>query len=541
MSYDEGVIEQLRQLRENYAQQLPGKIAALETAAKECSDRAGVAALRSLAHGLAGSGSTFGFPEVSETARRLEVLVQTVLDEGRRLSAAEAEIIAGYLDALQRAGHKPIPWSAPAMAPKRASSTSATKLVYLVEDDALLANDLALQLVHYGYEIKTFDAPDRFREALTVGVPKAIIMDIVFPEGDLAGVEMATKIAREGYMDVPILFVSVRDDLTARLAAVHAGASGYCLKPLDIPALAATLDDLTAAPSGQPDRVLIVEDTRVLAEHYACTLELAGITARVLTEPMQILAEMNDFRPNLVLMDMYMPGCSGAELAAAIRQLENYNMVPIVFLSTESDTRKQMKAITLGGDDFLVKPIAPDYLVSAVTARLRRYRTLRASVQRDSLTGLLNHAATKDYLARETARAARHAQPFCLAIIDLDHFKAVNDNHGHLAGDRVLKQLADQLKHRLRKSDIVGRVGGEEFAVIVPQTGEPQAKILLEDLCKGFAHTTHRAEAGEFSVTFSCGVAEYRIGESDESLYIRADQALYQAKQAGRNRVVTAR
>jgi diguanylate cyclase (GGDEF)-like protein len=241
-----------------------------------------------------------------------------------------------------------------------------------------------------------------------------------------------------------------------------------------------------------------------------------------------------------VLMDMYLPGCTGAELASVIRQFEHFVSVPILFLSTEQDTSKQLQALKLGGDDFLTKPISSEHLISAVSARLQRYGVLRSYVFRDSLTGVLNHATMKERLALEVEHAERERRALSFVMMDLDHFKSINDAYGHPAGDRVLKSLADLLKQRLRKTDIVGRLGGEEFGVILPGVEGDDAVRRLDDLRRAFSGVHQHAERSEFTVTLSCGIAQLHAGESAEELTVFADRALYHAKQSGRNRVVHA-
>jgi len=412
------------------------------------------------------------------------------------------------------------------------------KLVYLIDDDTSLATEMALQLSHFGFRVNVYNSPEQLNDAIAEPDLAAIIMDIVFPEGELAGAEIVMKLSHAERLKTPVIFTSVRGDLPARLAAVRAGAASYITKPVDVRSLVKVLDNITSDQMPEPYRVLIVDDTEQLAGHYAFTLQAAGILTDVVTDPMRMLIHLTDFRPDLVLMDMYMPGCTGSELASVIRQLEDYISVPIVFLSTERDRMKQLSAMQLGGDDFLTKPIATEHVVAAISARLRRYRVLRSHMDQDSLTGLLNHGTTRKHLAVEVSRAVRQNLPFCFAMIDLDHFKKINDNYGHPVGDHVLKNLAELLKQRLRKSDIIGRVGGEEFAVILPHTSGADAALVLDKLRESFSGVRHRAENVEFTATFSCGIAEYRRGASADAVNALADQALYQAKQRGRNQIV---
>jgi diguanylate cyclase (GGDEF)-like protein len=190
-----------------------------------------------------------------------------------------------------------------------------------------------------------------------------------------------------------------------------------------------------------------------------------------------------------------------------------------------------------GGDDFLVKPIRRDHLVSALCARLRRARDLRSLMERDSLTRVLNHTNIKQQLDLELARAKRHGLPLAYAMIDVDRFKQVNDAHGHRAGDRVLQALARLLQQRLRKSDIVGRYGGEEFAVVMPGATADAGARVVDEIRAAFAHVRHRTGAAGFTASFSAGVAAFPDRPDAVALHDAADRALYAAKAAGRNRV----
>ena len=192
----------------------------------------------------------------------------------------------------------------------------------------------------------------------------------------------------------------------------------------------------------------------------------------------------------------------------------------------------------LRGDDFLVKPIAAEHLISAITSRVTRARSLRSLMIHDGLTGLLNHTAIKEELAREVVRSGRLSTPLSFAMVDIDLFKKVNDTYGHTAGDRVLKSLARLLKQRLRETDIVGRYGGEEFAVIMNDTNATSAAKVIDEIRNVFSRLVHLSKDEEFTVNFSCGIADLAHFTDAASLSEAADKALYQAKQRGRNKVV---
>jgi diguanylate cyclase (GGDEF)-like protein len=166
------------------------------------------------------------------------------------------------------------------------------------------------------------------------------------------------------------------------------------------------------------------------------------------------------------------------------------------------------------------------------TAELRRLATT------DDLTGLANRATLLAQLERESARAARNGHPLCLAILDVDHFKRINDLHGHPAGDDVLRTVARVLQEGTRGHDVVGRIGGEEFAILMPETSREQAMTVCERLCKAMGRTPVQLPSGRESiVTFSTGIALLSTNETSSHLVSRADSALYEAKHGGRNQV----
>lgn len=536
--------EQLEALRQTYASQLSAKLRLIEETCeklfKERDDKDALKKLHYLAHSLAGSGATFGFSSLSRTGSALENFVSDIIENKLTITGEHTAGINNLLDELRKASDK----SEKIIYSKQGKDTFPEKAdsrpIFIVDDDADIAQAIASQLISFGYTVQTFTDIAGLEKAMPHTEPAAIIMDIIFPEGEFAGTDIISQIRLHHKTRVPVIFVSVHDDMEARLRAVRADSDGYFVKPVDIYDLIDILAILTNPKDTEPYRILIVEDEPELAKFYSLILEQAGIITSIVTEPLTVMQNMLKFNPDLILMDIYMPDCSGMELARIIRQIPEYLSVPIVFLSIERNLEKKLTAMGYGGDDFLTKPIQPVHLISAVTTRVERARALKNLMIRDSMTGLLNHSNILENLEREVSLAKRQTGKLAFAMLDIDNFKDVNDAYGHLTGDLVLKSLARLLQDRLRKTDLIGRYGGEEFAVILLDTDGACAGKILGELKDSLSQIRYQSGGAEFSITFSCGLAAFPAYEDPEKLILAADKALYKAKHAGRDRIILA-
>ncbi|MBI5846987.1 MAG: diguanylate cyclase [Nitrospirae bacterium] len=540
----DAVQEKLKGLRKIFLGQLQGKIREIEEAwaslLRDGWDQGRAEAVTRLLHTMAGTAGTFGFSAIRVAAKTPEARIRAGIREGGNPSISVLAEITEYLTSLRDAcGDAAISTVASQVTMQVPSSArSDNDTVFVVDSDPLFVDGLALQLRCYGYKVAAFSSFAGFIEAWKASMPLLIVMELSFL-GDLqTGADAIAELQQRQESPIPVVFLSDRVDFNSRLEAVRAGGTAFFVKPMDVGHLVDILDALTTRRPRHPFRILIVDDDPLLADFHATVLLQAGMKAAVVTEPEQALESMIDFRPELILMDVYMPGCSGMELARLIRQDETYIDIPIVFLSSETDIDRQLAAMGRGGDDFLTKPIQPARLITSVTLRADRYRTLRSFMLYDGLTGLLNHTRTKEQLDVEVSRVFRQKAELSFALIDIDHFKLVNDTYGHPVGDQVLKSLSRLLKQRLRTTDIVGRFGGEEFAVILTDTDGQTAHRILNELREDFAKICHTIKDGSFNVTFSCGIACPEPGMTGTALINEADRALYEAKRAGRNCVV---
>ena len=473
----------------------------------------------------------FDQPEHRELSQATDAVLQQVADNRGRLSSPLITELNRLMQRLSRTGlrhgdqlgHTALP-------PLR-------KPIYILLQDHERAQRLSTQLEFFELSAMAFDSPGAFRQAMVERHPAVIVMEADFA-GPNQGLALAEEVQVGLEQKLPLLFFSQHEtDTPTRLAAVRAGGQAFLTGTLEVSSLMEKIEVLTCVEQYQPYKVLIIDDSRAQALHTERLLNSAGIITRTLTEPIQTMAELADFQPDLIILDMYMPTCTGTELAKVIRHNDRYVSVPIIYLSAEDDMDKQLDAMSEGGDDFLTKPIQPRHLITTVRNRAARARHLKARMVRDSLTGLFNHTHILQLLEDCTFRARRENRPLSFAMLDLDHFKRVNDCYGHPMGDRVIKSLALYLKQRLRKTDFIGRYGGEEFAIVMPDTDQESAYNVLNLIRQRFCEIHYPAQPNDLWCSFSAGVVQLH-GESDSlKMASQADEALYFAKNNGRNQV----
>lgn len=261
-------------------------------------------------------------------------------------------------------------------------------------------------------------------------------------------------------------------------------------------------------------------------------------------------AAENDYE--LIVVSLGLAEFDGLRICSQLRSLERTRHTPILMLADLEDRQKILRGLDLGVNDFLVRPIDANELVARARTQVRRKRyadALRSNVQTamelaviDPLTGLNNRRYLETHLGGLLEHAGRHARPVSIMILDIDFFKRVNDTYGHDAGDEVLKNFANRVKRRVRSADLMCRLGGEEFVVVMPETKLATAQSVGERIRATVAALPFPIDNGEraIAMTVSIGVADSLGGESIDALLRRADQALYLSKNAGRNRVTGA-
>ena len=289
-------------------------------------------------------------------------------------------------------------------------------------------------------------------------------------------------------------------------------------------------------PADRP-LVLVVDDSPTIRAQLCEELNAAGFETRTAEDLRSARRLLASTEPDTVILDLMLPDGEGTELLGT-------GGPPVIMLTSSGHPELVALALRAGAHDFVHKPFDPDQMVARVGAAVRTKRLaddLRAANARleveartDVLTGLVNRRHATSELERLLALADRHDRELAVLMVDVDHFKALNDVHGHDAGDSVLKRMARQLALGLRASDVLSRWGGEEFLALLPETDADGAMAVAERMREHAAELT----PGVPHVTVSIGCAAWRRGESLDELLARADGALYEAKRSGRDRVV---
>jgi diguanylate cyclase (GGDEF)-like protein len=290
--------------------------------------------------------------------------------------------------------------------------------------------------------------------------------------------------------------------------------------------------------------VLVVDDDPAMRALLSSILKPAGFTVRTAADGSEALDSVLRQCPYFVITDWMMSPMNGIEFCRRLRQENLPHYVHIVLLTANTETDEIITGLNSGADDFIIKPVSKGELLARLQAGARVLKLenrLSQLAHCDSLTGVLNSRTLYQFLEREWSRAIRHAHHLSCVMIDVDFFKQTNDTYGHLAGDELLKALAQTIEGLCRHSDYVCRWGGDEFCVLLPETDEQGACAWAERCCSALLKSTFRAGSHKLPITASFGVAQrYKHMQNPERLIHLADQALLLAKKAGRRRVVTA-
>ncbi|HTO74059.1 MAG TPA: diguanylate cyclase [Gemmatimonadales bacterium] len=533
----EHVQQVMEALRREYVADGPARLAELrkDLAAFLAGEPDAVESLTSRFHKLAGSGGSYGFDEISTISREVEKWLRadpTVAPnpeaKGRLSQAVERLSSAFDTAALQIDLDQELPqhgdfgWRARVIGPAGAQQRQVEHLLsqagYLVTCDTGVGEPARVPLSERPdllVLLSDHDGPDPYAiaaawSAAGAARPRAMVL--------IAG----------GGIGDPVRAASAGID--AAILPERIGA--------ELPRYAKTLARVGAPPS----RVMLAVQDQKMAGDLTKALELANLEVATFSNMAAVHEALLREPPDVVITEIR-PPVDGLALTRMMRQDARFALLPVICLATEDTVGGRIEAIKAGADHLLVHPVEAPLLTHLVVSRAERGRRLREMVHRDGLTGLLNHATLMAELEHTLEYARRHGETFGFIMCDVDHFKRVNDQYGHLVGDQVLLHLARLLQQTVRASDLIGRYGGEEFGLVLRRTDRAGAGVLAGKVRN--ALVTEPALIGEgrqLPIRMSMGIACYPAdGLTAAALALQADQALYRAKRGGRDRVEWAR
>jgi diguanylate cyclase (GGDEF)-like protein len=529
-----------KELRDKYSQQIPGLLAELKRSAQRWVDEP---EQENFDHfftkvlDISGSAGMFGHIAIGNIAKSMQAEMSPFFRSDNKPNPSEMKRIIGINEQLLSM----------LQLPTGVQNTKIREVLFkanvinhellhiiVLEDEPTLAEDISHKLASAGFEISIITDITQIKSFLKENTC-CILANL-----DNLNDEKITLVAEieEIRSSIPLIFLSKDNSMQARLKAVQAGGQAFISKPLDYTQLLRAIDSLTERHLQKKYRVLIVDDQKSLSDYYSNILAASNFEVLAVNDPEhQLMPALIDFVPDLILLDLYMPYCNGQDLAGIIRQIDNLISIPLVFLSAEASSDLQLRAMSTGADAFLTKPVSPDDLLLTVQSRIKRGRAVHELVTKDPLSGLLNRRECIRRLNEEISRSRRNQTPLTVAMLDLDHFKKINDTLGHGIGDWVIKFFSRSMQMIFRECDIIGRHGGEEFVVIFPDTESETAQLACKRLKKYIIASEIDLPT---SFTFSGGIALLNINDTSTSILDRADMALYKAKQKGRNKVITA-
>lgn len=525
---------EFKKLCESYSNSLPTKIQQIQDEFINLADKwnsKNYTELSSLIHKLNGSSGIYGYKNISEKAAQIEKLLSR-FDRDIPASKDVLSEIEKLIFEIKDIINTSVTVNVPTVLQKIDSH-----LVFILNDsktalaDVTWVKKITDTLSNYGYETKAFSTIESLFEAIKQAIPVALIVDFDLIANPFV-VNLSDTNVQEmidlNFKRMHTIFVSKTGEFEKRLKAVRMGCKSFFTTPINVDEVISELENLKYLWSGK-FRAITIDDEPEVLKYYSNLLTEADIENRPLSNYKNLENELHTFQPDIILLDLNMPECSGIELAAIIRQQKSYEDVPIVFLSTEENKSVQLKAMSVGVDDFITKASDPNYLIQTIRNKASRYKKIKSMSIKDNLTGAFNFR----YMSREIEKYIELyntiKKNFLICITQIDNITLIRNSYGYTAADQLLTSLYVLLSNQLDSSRIIGHATPDKFLIIFPFNSLEQAKQEMLAIQKKFNSSLQYSHGKAYSSSFSVGFAIYQNGCSIESLLNLAemDIAIY--------------
>jgi diguanylate cyclase (GGDEF)-like protein len=543
-------------LIQSFLQQVPGRVSAIlenwHQLVQSDWDGKLVDVLIERISTLAESGTKFGVPQISQSGNSLIGHLSDYHNTGLKPQHDDVVALDGLVHAFKDAAIQACNQQAEALLVAAQESSESIELtgegiciVFMLGIPEALAASLSRNLQAQGFDVRLLQDAEEIIHHYDLNPDERCLLishtdwlPKLFPDDKQGGLWNKES----GLPGVQTAFIADSNDLKTRLAAMRADASAYWSKPVDPFLVAKRVRELTSSESDTAYRVLIVEDDPAQADFADAILSKVDFKCRSVTDPLKVMDGLYEFKPDLILMDLYMPGASGTELTTIIREQNEFVDIPIVFLSGEQDLDKQLTALSFGGEDFLSKPIAPKHLITTVTNRIRRARQLSHRLGGPSRSEKETGLHTRNYLLERL-------DALLLAESNLDEASAVIylqiDNPEHLVEsvgiggmDVVLVEVAKSLKQHLQNQDVLTRFGDSSLGLLLSRPDLEAIVALMEKVCQAMAAEIIEIENTTIGITLSIGIYPLESGNQDtRSIIAHAQIASRQAQEQGGNQI----
>ncbi|WP_177418975.1 response regulator [endosymbiont of Lamellibrachia barhami] len=485
---------------------------------------------------LAGASSRFGLVRVSETLYSMEAYLGTLLDTDRK---PEIEVIShlneslmSLHDAVDELGQN-----------KTGAGKGKGCLLHYLRYAQDIVPSLIQTLEAENCQILTFNQADDLLGELEKKLPDGLLIDCQLLAQLKPIFDELERLEQRDIERPKLIFLSRSNDLELRLQAMRIGAVGYFTPPFNIPNLTGKILQLVKPDREKTYRVLIVEDDPSQADFAAVILRKANIETLAVTDPLKVMDILDQFRPDLILMDLYMPGANGIELTSIIREQEEFVSIPIVFLSGEQNADKQLDALSVGGDDFISKPIRPRHLVTAVNNRIQRARHIRSAQstpnQRDPVTGLHTRRFFFMQLDRQLVPASPPAQILGVFYIELGNLSEIRIGTNETQINRLLGQLGSRIAGLVEPQDVAARNSDDSILLLANRPHKKNLEAQAEAIRKAISDTPFEIDGLKLRLEASIGIS-FNNGHdhSSSEMVTRSSLASANAQAAGGNRTV---